>query len=682
MVLYSCERQHSRIALTETESIQQKLSKLHFQLYQGNLTAEEQGKVLLQKASLLTNERGPGIFEAAENAFAQAHELLEHTTDTKTLNTLLINRAVNWMQMGDTARFLYTIDSLKSVVDLQDNFLQYYLHVNLGDYHHSLAAYDKAKNEYWQGLHKLPSDHCNPYRNILECYLAEIYVNENKIDSLELLIPSLELYVTCEHVDSTQARYYLQDIYYQRALAKRRTDKAVNNTDILNLLFDRRRYATSFFDKEDDSHLGDLFDQNTHRILHTYFQLYDDTIPKVEHNRLLSLLHANSIRKLRRKKVLSAIEGKAEHTTEINRLLLKVNDFKNDSDYKDPAYKRLYELLVLQAPANSIDYTSEVSLFIDPSLSYTIFSSYREHLWRVDYRNSTLTLERLDHNQVAALGKSLHSGLTNKVPNIDSIAVELKNLLFQGASPTNVVADPLTANLPLSYILKKEVAVDYGLIEHPIKTLDQTSALIYSYSDSLSVRQANNLLYIELASGLKECEEIGKTLRINVYRDEFFTAEHFLAHTSDADLLHITTHGISNTAVRRDCYFVVNDANGDPQPFYAYEISQLEKLPSFVNLSTCDSGVGYLLDGAGTYSIASEFLSHGSSAVLKTLHPIDDRASYHFQTALYQFWSQGLSLSESIGRARVTMKSSDLYSHPYYWSGFVLEGNPNLYLAD
>ena len=106
----------------------------------------------------------------------------------------------------------------------------------------------------------------------------------------------------------------------------------------------------------------------------------------------------------------------------------------------------------------------------------------------------------------------------------------------------------------------------------------------------------------------------------------------------------------------------------------------MDEAPTFVNLIACDTGLGFQLDGNGTYSLSREFIRNGSKAVIKTLWKVDDKATYIFQTKLYEFWTEGCSLGEAIFDAQKYLKIHKSYSHPYYWAGFVLEGNPNLYL--
>ena len=85
--------------------------------------------------------------------------------------------------------------------------------------------------------------------------------------------------------------------------------------------------------------------------------------------------------------------------------------------------------------------------------------------------------------------------------------------------------------------------------------------------------------------------------------------------------------------------------------------------------------------GAGTYSIARSFLHKGSEAVMKTLWDVDDQATKEFMIMFYTKWKDGLSCGEALRETKQVFKSSKNYSDPTYWAGFILEGNPNLYIS-
>ena len=48
----------------------------------------------------------------------------------------------------------------------------------------------------------------------------------------------------------------------------------------------------------------------------------------------------------------------------------------------------------------------------------------------------------------------------------------------------------------------------------------------------------------------------------------------------------------------------------------------------------------------------------------------------------YESWLTGISVLDAQHEAKIYMRDSTEFTHPYYWAGFALEGNPNLYLSE
>ena len=44
----------------------------------------------------------------------------------------------------------------------------------------------------------------------------------------------------------------------------------------------------------------------------------------------------------------------------------------------------------------------------------------------------------------------------------------------------------------------------------------------------------------------------------------------------------------------------------------------------------------------------------------------------------HTYFTKGQFAGEALANAKRTLKQDPKYAHPYYWAGFVLEGNPNI----
>jgi len=100
----------------------------------------------------------------------------------------------------------------------------------------------------------------------------------------------------------------------------------------------------------------------------------------------------------------------------------------------------------------------------------------------------------------------------------------------------------------------------------------------------------------------------------------------------------------------------------------------------FISLAACDTNTGQHIDGSGVFAISKACLEANTNSVLKTFWKIDDQVSEKLILNFYNSWFKGNSINDALYEAKNKFRDSTEYSHPYYWAGFALEGNPNLYL--
>jgi len=102
--------------------------------------------------------------------------------------------------------------------------------------------------------------------------------------------------------------------------------------------------------------------------------------------------------------------------------------------------------------------------------------------------------------------------------------------------------------------------------------------------------------------------------------------------------------------------------------------------PKVICISACETGIGVHEYGAGVFSLSRSFIDNGGEAVISTLWKINEKATKEFMVLFYENWNSGLRLYDAIKRTQESFKHHKKYSHPYYWAGFVLEGNPTITL--
>ncbi len=95
---------------------------------------------------------------------------------------------------------------------------------------------------------------------------------------------------------------------------------------------------------------------------------------------------------------------------------------------------------------------------------------------------------------------------------------------------------------------------------------------------------------------------------------------------------------------------------------------------SLVTLSACDTGVGPVGE-EGVANIVNAFIEAGAQSVVSTLWELEDHATAHLMTVFYAHLGHHEDKADALRQAQLEMLNSG--ATPYYWAGFVLDGEPS-----
>jgi len=88
--------------------------------------------------------------------------------------------------------------------------------------------------------------------------------------------------------------------------------------------------------------------------------------------------------------------------------------------------------------------------------------------------------------------------------------------------------------------------------------------------------------------------------------------------------------------------------------------------------------LGKEIRGEGLVGLTRAFMHAGSARVLVSLWDVNDEATAelmrHFYSAL--LGPEKLSPAAALRRAQMSMVADKRWSAPYYWAGFILQGEP------
>jgi CHAT domain-containing protein len=119
------------------------------------------------------------------------------------------------------------------------------------------------------------------------------------------------------------------------------------------------------------------------------------------------------------------------------------------------------------------------------------------------------------------------------------------------------------------------------------------------------------------------------------------------------------------------------DEKGMPQNGFLrlHDIFNLNLPAELVVLSACQTGRGQEIKGEGIIGLTRGFMYAGASRVLVSLWKVDDKATAELMKRFYRgMLKEKLTPAAALKQAQVEMSKIPQWSSPYYWAGFVLQG--------
>ena len=144
-------------------------------------------------------------------------------------------------------------------------------------------------------------------------------------------------------------------------------------------------------------------------------------------------------------------------------------------------------------------------------------------------------------------------------------------------------------------------------------------------------------------------------------------------------IVHFATHGLVDTEHPELSGIVLTmvDRNGAGTDglMSLHDIYSLNLSAELTVLSACQTALGKDIKGEGMVGLSHAFMSAGSKSVVASLWKVDDRATAVLMGYFYDgMLKQGLSPAAALRAAQLKMMQDKRTNAPYYWAGFVLQG--------
>jgi CHAT domain-containing protein/Tfp pilus assembly protein PilF len=144
-------------------------------------------------------------------------------------------------------------------------------------------------------------------------------------------------------------------------------------------------------------------------------------------------------------------------------------------------------------------------------------------------------------------------------------------------------------------------------------------------------------------------------------------------------IIHFATHGLLNSRRPELSGIVLSlvDETGRAQEGFlrAYEIYNLELNAELVVLSACSTALGKEIKGEGLAGLTRGFMYAGTPRVVASLWNVKDEATAELMKRFYRNMMIGKSSpAAALREAQVSMWREPRWAAPYFWAGFVLQG--------
>ena len=255
-----------------------------------------------------------------------------------------------------------------------------------------------------------------------------------------------------------------------------------------------------------------------------------------------------------------------------------------------------------------------------------------------------------------------------------------EELAASGVKTIVFVPDATLRNIPLSslhdgeqfLIAKYAVAITPGLQLLSPRGIQKVKlkALVAGLSEAREDFSSLKYVGVELAAIE---QKVPSVLLLN---DEFTKSKlQEKIEFKNFPIVHIATHGQFSSRLA-DTFLVAWDRR--------ITLDQLEQILATKNLNTaeaiellvlsaCETAAG---DQRAALGLAGIAVKAGARSTIATLWSVNDRGTAKFMSYFYEQLQQNdLSKAEALRRAQLAMLEDSWYSHPFYWSPFLLVGN-------
>jgi CHAT domain-containing protein/tetratricopeptide (TPR) repeat protein len=145
-------------------------------------------------------------------------------------------------------------------------------------------------------------------------------------------------------------------------------------------------------------------------------------------------------------------------------------------------------------------------------------------------------------------------------------------------------------------------------------------------------------------------------------------------------IVHFATHAVLNSEHPELSGVVLSlfDEKGRPRDGFVrlHDVYRLRLPAELVVLSACQTALGKEIKGEGLIGLTRGFMHAGAPRVVASLWKVDDRATAELMRRFYEgmLGPRKLPPAAALRAAQLEMSRTAMWKQPYYWAGFLLQG--------
>ncbi|HEX3127687.1 MAG TPA: CHAT domain-containing tetratricopeptide repeat protein [Thermoanaerobaculia bacterium] len=151
-------------------------------------------------------------------------------------------------------------------------------------------------------------------------------------------------------------------------------------------------------------------------------------------------------------------------------------------------------------------------------------------------------------------------------------------------------------------------------------------------------------------------------------------------HLAGFRTVHFATHGVIDAEhpERSGLALSTVDAQGRRREGFLHlrDIYALRLNAGLVVLSGCRTALGREVRGEGLSGLTQGFFHAGAARLVASLWKVEDRATAELMTRFYRaMWVENLTPAAALRSAQLSLRQERRWRDPYFWAGFVLQGD-------